>query len=100
MKVSTDGAIHRYSRRSPAGHVPLHCLWAFGKSRGHLNEHEHTHVEGCEECSRALQACCRAENFGAVLKEMRRENDDDVSLSDGKPKLKTLYVFPAPIDFK
>jgi len=95
MKVRADGATNRYLLRTFPAHVPLHCLWAYGKSRVELSAAEYSHVEACAECSRALQVCYHAENFGAVLMELRRAQSDAAGI-DGKPKLKTLYVFPDP----
>ena len=95
MKVRTDGATHFILLRALPGHVPLHCLWAYGKGRGHLNSLEHAHVEACNDCSTALRVCCEADSFGVVLKRMGPEHDDP-PMSDEKPKLKTLYVFPDP----
>jgi hypothetical protein len=96
MKVKADGATYRYALRALTGHVPLHCLWAYGKGRAQLNELEQTHVEGCSLCSHALSTCSDAENFGAALKELHRERDD-ARIPNEKPKLKTLFVFPGPI---
>jgi hypothetical protein len=96
MKVKAVGATHRYALRALTGHVPLHCLWAYGKGRVQLNELEQTHVEACGVCSHALRACSGAENFGAVLKELHRERDN-ARVLDEKPKLKTIFVFPGPI---
>lgn len=76
------------------GHIPLHCLWAYGKGRGQLSAEEHAHVAACEGCSRALEVCRYEKNFGGVLRELARAADDT---SGEKPKLKTLYVFPGPI---
>jgi hypothetical protein len=95
MKVRTDGATYRYLLRALPAHVPLHCLWAYGKRRGQLSAAEYSHVEACTECSRALHVCYHAENFGAVLREIHRAQADEPS-SDEKPKLKTLYIFPDP----
>ena len=95
MRERTDGGTYRYSLRGLPGHVPLHCLWAYGKGRVQLSPGEYSHVEACSECSRALQVCSHAQNFGAVLIEMRRVLDEAPD-PDGKPKLKTIYVFPDP----
>lgn len=95
MKVRTDEATHRYSLRGLPGHVPLHCLWAYGKGRVQLSTEEHSHVEACSECSRALQVCSHAQNFGAALVELRCVPDEAPD-PGGKPKLKTIYVFPDP----
>ena len=95
MKVRTDGATHRYALRGLPGHVPLHCLWAYGKGRVQLSVEENSHVEACPECSHALQVCSHAQNFGAALIEMRRVHDEAPD-TDDKPKLKTIYVFPDP----
>jgi hypothetical protein len=94
MKETTDGTRHRYRQRALSDHIPLHCLWAFGKDRGELSAEEHAHVEACGGCSRALQICRHEKNFGAVLRELARSADE---ASGEKPKLKTLYVFPGPI---
>jgi hypothetical protein len=90
MKERTDEAI--YPRRASSGHVPLHVLWASAKGRGQLGGSEQDHVVACNECSVALQLCGQAQNFGAVLKEMRRAPAAAGSAADGKPKLKTLYI--------
>jgi hypothetical protein len=96
MKVKTDGATYLYALRALPGHVPLHCLWAYGKGRAQLSHLEQTHVEACSMCSHALSTCSEAENFGAVLKELDRERYD-ARIPDEKPKLKTLLIFPGPI---
>jgi len=84
MKVRTGGT----------DHLPLHCLWAYGKGRSQLSPEEHAHVAACERCSRALEVCRQENNFGGVLRELARAADD---ISGEKPKLKTLYVVSGPI---
>jgi hypothetical protein len=36
---------------------------------------EHAHIIDCEECRMVFRVCLGAENFGAVLKRLRRENE-------------------------
>ena len=93
MNVRIDGTIHRYAQRAMPGHIPVHLLWAYGKGRGHLSALQHAHVTACEGCTRALEVCAHEKSFGAVLRELDRARDGLA----GKPKLKTLYVFPGPI---
>jgi hypothetical protein len=99
MKERTDGAIDLHSLRASRGHVPLHRLWALSKDRVELSTPQYDHVRACDECSFAFQVCRHAENFGVVLREIRREHEDP-SNSDGKGKLKTLYILQRPISPK
>jgi len=57
------------------GHVPLHRLWTFATLQDDLNLSEHAHILDCEECRVALRVCLNSENFGAVLKELKRDDD-------------------------
>jgi hypothetical protein len=56
-------------------HVPLHRIWVFTTLQADLTMAEHAHIIDCEECRIAFRACLRAENFGAVLLELNREDD-------------------------
>jgi len=60
------------------GHVPLHRLWTFATLQGDLILPEHAHILDCEECRMTLRVCLRSESFGAVLLELKREDDSDV----------------------
>ena len=60
-------------------HIPLHRLWAFATVQGDLSLPEHAHILECEECRLALQACLQADTFGAVLKLLRRDGDDNAA---------------------
>ena len=99
MKERTDEAINPHSLRASRGHVPLHRLWALSKERVEFSAPEYSHVRACDECAFALQVCRHAENFGVVLREMSREHEDP-SDSEGKGKLKTLYILQRPISPK
>ena len=56
-------------------HIPLHRLWAFITLQVDMTLPEHLHVLDCEECRVALRTCFRAENFGAVLKELKKDEN-------------------------
>ena len=64
-------------------HVRLHRIWVFTTVQGDLTMAEHAHIIDCEECRVAFRACMRAENFGAVLLELNREDDRQESAQDG-----------------
>jgi hypothetical protein len=53
-------------------HVPLHRLWTFATLQDELSRSEHAHILECEDCRLALRATLNAENFGAVLRELKR----------------------------
>ena len=36
---------------------------------------EHAHIIDCEECRMVFRVCLGAENFGAVLKQLGREDE-------------------------
>jgi hypothetical protein len=55
-----------------ADHIPLHRLWAFTSLQGTLTLPEHAHVLECDECRLALRVCFKADNFAAVLKELKK----------------------------
>ena len=59
----------------PGYHLRLHRVWAFAKLQGELTYREHTHILHCDYCNAAFQACLRYESFGAVLKDLNREED-------------------------
>jgi hypothetical protein len=52
-------------------HIPLHRLWTFATLQDDLTHSEHAHILDCEECRRALRSSLKADNFGAVLKELK-----------------------------
>ncbi|HET9218129.1 MAG TPA: hypothetical protein VFR18_14180 [Terriglobia bacterium] len=52
-------------------HIPLHRLWTFATLQDDLNLAEHAHILDCEDCRLALQTSLKADNFGAVLKELK-----------------------------
>jgi hypothetical protein len=54
-------------------HVPLHRLWTFATLQNDLSISEHAHILDCEVCRVALRASLKAENFGAVLRELKRD---------------------------
>jgi len=54
-------------------HIPLHRLWTFATLQDDLTLPEHGHILDCPECRAALRCCLYAENFGAVLIELKRE---------------------------
>jgi len=60
-------------------HVPLHRLWTFVTLQDDLTFSEHSHILDCEDCRSALRASLRAENFGAVLRDLKRDDDRGVA---------------------
>jgi len=60
-------------------HVPLHRLWAFATLQIELTFPEHNHMLYCEACCFALLTCLNAENFGAVLIELQKDDDDSMA---------------------
>ena len=52
-------------------HIPLHRLWTFATLQDDLNHSEHAHILDCEDCRHALRTSLKADNFGAVLKELK-----------------------------
>jgi len=63
-----------YLRRNPK-HIPLHRLWAFATLQNDLVLPEHAHILDCEDCRTSLRVCLKSESFGAVLLELKREDD-------------------------
>jgi hypothetical protein len=61
----------------PGYHLRLHRVWAFAKLQAELTYREHVHILHCKECNAAFQVCLKHETFGAVLKELRREDEHD-----------------------
>ena len=64
-----------YFDAEPGYHLRLHRLWAFAKLQGELTHREHMHILHCDYCNAAFQASLRHETFGAVLKELNREDE-------------------------
>ena len=56
-------------------HIPIHRLWAFTTLQVDLTLAEYLHVLDCDVCRVALRTCFNAENFGAALKELKKEGD-------------------------
>jgi len=46
-------------------------LWTFATLQDDLSLSEHEHILDCEDCRTALRATLKAENFGAVLRELK-----------------------------
>ena len=57
-------------------HISLHRLWAFTKVQGDLAAQDFAHIIDCSKCRTALLVCLKAENFGAVLKELKKGTDE------------------------
>ena len=55
-------------------HVSLHRLWAFTKLQADLAEPDFTHLIDCHACRTALLICLKAENFAAVLMELKEDS--------------------------
>jgi len=70
-------------------HIPLHRLWTFITLQTDLSLPEHLHVFDCEECRVALRTCFRAETFGAVLKELGKQEDRAARQKAGAPSRKS-----------
>jgi hypothetical protein len=58
-------------------HIPLHRLWTFATLQDDLSSPEHAHILDCETCRIALRASLKAENFGAVLRELRPDENQE-----------------------
>ena len=58
-------------------HIPLHRLWAFITLQVDLTLAEYSHLLDCEACRNALQTCMEADSFGAALKELKKNGDDE-----------------------
>jgi hypothetical protein len=56
-------------------HTPMHRLWAFTTLQSDLTLPEELHVLECEQCRQGLMTCFSAQNFGAVLKDLKKEGD-------------------------
>ena len=56
-------------------HIPLHRLWTFATLQDDLSLPEHAHILDCEACRLALRTSLNADNFGAVLKELKGGSD-------------------------
>jgi hypothetical protein len=63
-------------------HVPLHRLWTFATLQDDLSLPEHSHILDCENCRNALRASLQAENFGAVLRELKRDENTELEDTD------------------
>jgi hypothetical protein len=74
--ICAQGGVLTYLQRY-YDHVPLHRLWTFATLQGDLNLSEHAHILDCEECRDALRVCLKAENFGAVLRELKRDGESE-----------------------
>ena len=59
-----------YLRARP-DHIPLHRLWMFSTLQADMVMPDHAHLLDCEECRTGLRICLQAENFAAVLKQLR-----------------------------
>ena len=59
-----------YLRPRPE-HIPLHRLWMFSTLQADMVMPDHAHLLDCEECRTGLRICLKAENFAAVLKQLR-----------------------------
>lgn len=70
-------------------HIPLHRLWAFITLQVDLSLPEHVHVLDCEECRVALRTCFSAETFGAVLKELGKQEDSGARQKAAAPLRKS-----------
>jgi hypothetical protein len=57
-------------------HIPLHRLWTFATLQDDLSLSEHNHILECESCRDALRASLKAENFGAVLRELKGDSEE------------------------
>ena len=67
-----------------SGHVRLHRLWVFANFEGELTTTEHLHILYCAECHLAVSVCLQSETFGAVLKTLHREGDQEEETDDSK----------------
>jgi hypothetical protein len=56
-------------------HIPLHRLWTFATLQDDLSPPEHSHILDCEHCRMALRASLKAENFGAVLRQLKPDKN-------------------------
>ena len=63
----------KYLSQRATEHVSLHRLWTFANLQADLTLAEQTHMVDCEKCRVELQACLQAQNFGAVLRELREK---------------------------
>ena len=61
-------------------HIPLHRLWAFTTLQDDLSLSEHSHILDCLECHLALRTCLKNETFGAVLRELKLDDDSPTTL--------------------
>jgi hypothetical protein len=58
--------------------IPLHRLCTFATLQDDLSFPEHAHILDCENCRAALGASLRAENFGAVLRGLKADEDTEL----------------------
>ena len=76
-----------YLRPRP-DHIPLHRLWMFSTLQADMVMPDHAHLLDCDECRTGLRICLKAENFAAVLKQLRpadfaKDILGPVAVSDG-----------------
>jgi hypothetical protein len=53
-------------------HILPHRAWKSLKVEGEFTPEEHDHILHCPQCLELFLLCCRAETFGAVLKQMNK----------------------------